>query len=167
MCDHAWCGVVSTLAGVQMHFRELTFSVNGSLNLTELRLERPRVLFNKNTSKYVMWYYADDFYQSSRLAGEVWLLFTIIDVCVLLRCSRPPWVQHDRCWLSWPGISTSDYPDGPFGFVKLLKPDNNATVDFQLFQDDDGTAFMARTYYINQTYGARGRVVVCCFLSCL
>jgi hypothetical protein len=52
------------------------------------------------------------------------------------------------------GIATSRYPDGPFGYRRMFYPDGNETIDFTVFQDDDGQAFIARTYYNNQTYVA-------------
>lgn len=104
--------------GTMLHFLEVTFSTTGAFNFTELRLERPRVIYNRNTQLYVMWFYADDFQQSSRLAG----------------------------------VATSQFPDGPYAFSHLLTPDGNQTIDFTIFQDEDGAAFIARTYYNNQTY---------------
>ena len=84
-----------------------------------MRAERPKVIYNANTSQYVMWGYADNYNRSLRMSV----------------------------------IATSCWPNGPFTFNKVLLPDRNeSTTDLTLFQNENGTAFLARTYYINQTY---------------
>jgi hypothetical protein len=55
-------------------------------------------------------------------------------------------------WLSVAGTSTCSLPNGPFAFNRTFLPDGNATVDFTILKDDDGTAFLARTFYSNLTY---------------
>ncbi len=51
-----------------MHFREMQTSAD-FIDFLELRAERPKVMYNEVTNKYVMWYYADTFDQQRRLIG--------------------------------------------------------------------------------------------------
>ncbi|KAL7543301.1 hypothetical protein ACHAXR_012700 [Thalassiosira sp. AJA248-18] len=50
------------------------------------------------------------------------------------------------------GVAVSNYPSGPFDFVRSLYPDGNQTHDQTLFQDDDGAAYLFRTYYDTVEY---------------
>jgi len=50
------------------------------------------------------------------------------------------------------GVAVSDYPNGPFAFIRSFYPDGNQTHDQTLFQDDDGTAYLFRTFYDNVEY---------------
>ena len=50
------------------------------------------------------------------------------------------------------GVAVSDYPNGPFAFIRSFYPDGNQTRDQTLFQDDDGTAYLFRTYYDTVEY---------------
>ena len=54
--------------------------------------------------------------------------------------------------LGMAGVAISDYPNGPFTFVRSFYPDGNQTRDQTLFQDDDGTAYLFRTYYDTVEY---------------
>lgn len=98
------------------------FFVNVSdnvFNSTEaLRVERPRVIHNKNTSTYVMWGHADSLSNNLRLAM----------------------------------VATSGYINGPYRVSRTLHPDGNSTVDLQLLQDKNGTAYLVRTYYATVQY---------------
>jgi hypothetical protein len=50
-------------------------------------------------------------------------------------------------------VATSCWPSGPFTFNSVQLPDRaESTTDLTLFQNSSGAAFLARTYYINQTY---------------
>lgn len=54
--------------------------------------------------------------------------------------------------LGMAGVAVSDYYNGPFEFVRSFYPDGNRTRDQTLFQDDDGTAYLFRTYYDTVEY---------------
>ncbi|KAL9182021.1 hypothetical protein ACHAXT_012364 [Thalassiosira profunda] len=50
------------------------------------------------------------------------------------------------------GVAVSDYANGPFAFVRSFYPDGNQTRDQTLFQDDDGSAYLFRTFYDTVEY---------------
>jgi hypothetical protein len=50
------------------------------------------------------------------------------------------------------GVAVSDYYSGPFHFVRSFYPDGNQTHDQTVFQDDDGTAYLFRTYFASVDY---------------
>ena len=103
--------------GAMFHYANLTDMVNGSP--TELlHAEKPKVLYNDMTAKYVMWMIIDN-------------------------------GLHD---LGMAGVAQSDFPNEPFEFVRSLYPDGNQTHDQTLFQDDDGVAYLFRTYYDTVEY---------------
>ena len=54
--------------------------------------------------------------------------------------------------LGMAGVAVSDYYNGPFEFVRSFYPDGNRTRDQTLSQDDDGTAYLFRTYYDTVEY---------------
>jgi hypothetical protein len=54
--------------------------------------------------------------------------------------------------LGMSGVAVSDYHNGPFEFVRSLYPDGNQTHDQTLFQKEDGTAYLIRTYYQTVEY---------------
>eukprot|EP00984_Skeletonema_dohrnii_P017050 scaffold7682_cov137-Skeletonema_dohrnii-CCMP3373.AAC.4 len=97
--------------GVMLNFANLTDMVDESSNV--LRAERPKVLYNNSTQKYVMWMIIDNGTRELGMAG----------------------------------VAVSDYHSGPFEFVRSFYPDGNQTRDQTLFQDDDGAAYLFRTYY--------------------
>ncbi len=94
-------------------------------------MERPKVLYNEKTGKYVMWWHCDGFMPSTRAGGSN--------------------SQYGKAMV---GIATSDSPAGPFKFVtarKLLSSDDanlgwdkvkGSSRDMNLFKDDDGTAYV-------------------------
>lgn len=85
---------------------------------------------------------------------------------VSLRSERPKvlWNEAAQQYVMWMaaddydqslrvvGLAVSEFPNGPFSFARTFLPDNNRTVDFTVFQDVDGTAFLARTFYANKSY---------------
>ncbi len=72
-------------------------------------LERPKVLFNAATGKYVMWMHLD----------------------------------ADRYRVAQAGVAVADKPEGPFTFVSAFRPVASSTFrDMNLFQDDDGRAYV-------------------------
>lgn len=61
-------------------------------------------------------------------------------------------VENGTRELGMAGVAVSDYPNGPFHFVRSLYPDGNQTRDQTLFQDDDGNVYLFRTYYDTVEY---------------
>jgi hypothetical protein len=102
--------------GIMLHYANLTDMVAGSL--MPLHVERPMVLFNSNTSKYVMWMIIDDTNRSLAMAG----------------------------------VATSEFANGPFTLVRSFYPDGNKTRDQTLHKDEDGVAYIIRTYYATIEY---------------
>lgn len=102
--------------GIMLHYSNLTDMVLGSQD--KLHVERPFVLFNDNTKKFVMWMIIDNSNRTLAMAG----------------------------------VATSDYPNGPFTFVRSFYPDGNKTRDQTIYQDDDGIAYLVRTYYDTVEY---------------
>jgi hypothetical protein len=102
--------------GIMMHFVNITDDVFFTSN--PLRAERPRVLYNNATDRFVMW-------AASDMLGNV------------LRLAM---------------TAVSEFPNGPYFFNRTLHPDGNGTVDLQLFQDPNGDAYLARTYYVTVDY---------------
>lgn len=100
-------------------------------------LERPKVLYNKSTGKYVMWYHSDGHTPSS--SGSY---------------------ARARA-----GIAVSDSPTGPFKLVSTIRlydspnvethgfdgQNGGALRDMNLFQDDDGTAYVIYSSDGNET----------------
>jgi len=102
--------------GIMLHYTNITDMVFGKAG--PFVVERPKVLFNNATQKYVMWMTIDDVGKTLGLAG----------------------------------VAVSDYADGPFDFVRSFYPDGNETHDQTVYQDDEGKAFLARTYYATVDY---------------
>ncbi|MCR5342652.1 MAG: xylosidase/arabinofuranosidase [Butyrivibrio sp.] len=94
-------------------------------------MERPKVLYNEKTGKYVMWWHCDGFMPSTRNGGDS--------------------SQYGKAMV---GIATSDSPAGPFKFIttrKLLSADDadlgwdkvkGSSRDMNLFKDDNGKAYV-------------------------
>ncbi len=97
--------------GILLHNLNVTDMVRGSEG--PFHIEKPKVLYNAQTKKYVMWMIVDNKNRSLAMAG----------------------------------VATSDFATGPFTFVRSFYPDGNRTRDQSLHQEDDGTAYLIRTYY--------------------
>ena len=102
--------------GIMLNYANITDMVLGKTG--PFVVERPKVLFNNATSKYVMWMTVDDADKTLGLAG----------------------------------VAVSDFANGPFDFVRSFYPDGNETHDQTVYQDETGTAFLARTYYATVDY---------------
>ncbi|GMH67720.1 hypothetical protein TrRE_jg6907, partial [Triparma retinervis] len=102
--------------GIMFHYTNITDMVTGTNG--PFVVERPKVLYNNVTKKYVMWMGIDDTARTLGLAG----------------------------------VAVSDYPNGPFDFIRSFYPDGNETHDQTLYQDENGTAFLLRTYYSTIDY---------------
>ncbi|XVF59264.1 hypothetical protein PTKIN_Ptkin07bG0261600 [Pterospermum kingtungense] len=71
-------------------------------------LERPKVVYNEKTGKYVMWMHIDD-------------------------------VNYTKAAV---GIAISDYPTGPFEYLRSQRPHGCESRDMSIFKDDDGVAYI-------------------------
>ena len=91
----------------------------GNLSSARLIVERPKVVFHRHSSKYVMLFHLDHF------AGA----------------DRPP----PRYTWRVVGVAEAPQPSGPFTLVKVLRPDDQPSLDIQVTQllgdgDDDGNS---------------------------
>ena len=86
-------------------------------------VERPKVLYNQTTGKYVLWFHADG----------------------------PDGESSDSYAKAMAGVAIADRPEGPFRFLKAKRLDcsqdysgsnRGMARDMNLFQDDDGTAYI-------------------------
>lgn len=102
--------------GAMLHYINITDMVYGSSG--PFHIEKPKVLYNDLTRKYVMWMIIDNESRDLGLAG----------------------------------VAVSDEPDGPFEFVRSFYPDGNQTRDQTLIQDNDGSAYLFRTFYQTVDY---------------
>ncbi|GMH83814.1 hypothetical protein TL16_g09723 [Triparma laevis f. inornata] len=102
--------------GIMFHYSNITDMVYGTGG--PFTVERPKVLYNNATNKYVMWMTLDDTAKTLGLAG----------------------------------VAVSSHPNGPFDFVRSFYPDGNETHDQTVYQTEDGTAYLARTYYSTVDY---------------
>lgn len=50
------------------------------------------------------------------------------------------------------GVAQACWPNGPFTFQGVFHPDGNETIDLNVFQNQNGTGYLIRTYYSNKTY---------------
>ncbi|XP_011013020.1 PREDICTED: uncharacterized protein LOC105117150 isoform X1 [Populus euphratica] len=71
-------------------------------------LERPKVIYNEKTGKYVMWMHIDDANYTKAAVG----------------------------------IAISDYPTGPFNYLRSKQPHGFDSRDMTIFKDDDGVAYI-------------------------
>jgi len=108
--------------GIVLNYINITDMVEGTKG--PFHVERPKVLYNSQTKKYVMWMMVDNEEKSLGMAG----------------------------------VAVSDYPDGPFDFIRSMYPDGNVTRDQTiLYGSNKGTkddANVARTAYLIRTYYA-------------
>ena len=101
-------------------------------------IERPKVIYNEKTKKYVMWFHADGMMKSNRTASS----------------------KYSKARA---GIAVSDTPAGPFklvGCYKLATSENadlgwdtvgGSVRDMNLFVDDDGQAYVVYSSDGNST----------------
>jgi beta-xylosidase len=71
-------------------------------------IERPKVIYNQHTKKFVMWMHID---------------------------------ARDYSY-SQAGVAVSDHPEGPFHYIRSVKPDGNMARDMTVFQDSNGKAYL-------------------------
>lgn len=100
-----------------------------AINDTTSVIERPKVIYNEKTKKYVMWFHAD---------GPV---------------NDPNVVNNHNYYASCAGVAVSDTPVGPFKFIERSRlnyvegvytwePGQGMARDMNLFVDDDGTGYI-------------------------
>mmetsp|Transcript_7450 Transcript_7450/g.17656 ORF Transcript_7450/g.17656 Transcript_7450/m.17656 type:complete len:379 (+) Transcript_7450:25-1161(+) len=83
-------------------------------------IERPKVLYNNNTSKFVMWFHLDK---------ASWNFFA----------------SQGYYSFRHAAVATSPTPVGPFKFVHALQPDGIPSLDMSLWEDVDGQAYFVRS----------------------
>eukprot|EP00957_Ditylum_brightwellii_P153362 11672671-Ditylum_brightwellii.AAC.1 len=113
--------------GQMLNYANLTDMVKGIPG--PFHVERPKVLYNTATDCYVMWMTLES--DNANDDGE------------------------DETHLGMAAVAVSNYPDGPYQFVRSLYPDGNQTRDQTIMQDkdsDDGEAYLIRTYYATIEY---------------
>ncbi len=99
-------------------------------------MERPKMLYNEKTDSYVIWFHSDDSTEKNTY----------------------------KCDVGMAGIAVSDSPFGPFRFIGRYRlsqcPQNQLDCfpaskgearDMNLFQDEDGTAYIVYTSENNKT----------------
>lgn len=89
-------------------------------------VERPKVLYNQKTRKYVLWFHLDKKDPDCCYWGPRYILKHV-------------------------GVATADRPEGPFTFVHAFQPDGIPSLDMSLFKDTDGTAYFIRSCNNNYT----------------
>lgn len=99
-------------------------------------MERPKMLYNKKTDSYVLWFHSDDSTEKNSYKYDVGMA----------------------------GVAVSDSPFGPFRFlgryrlsqcpegqIDCFPASKGEARDMNLFQDDDGTAYVVYTSENNKT----------------
>jgi hypothetical protein len=63
------------------------------------------------------------------------------------------WMHIDREDYSYAraGVAVSERPEGPFRYIRSMRPDGEMSRDMTLFKDDDGTAYLIYTSENNNT----------------
>lgn len=103
---------------------------------TDTVIERPKMLYNEKTGKYVIWFHSDDKTEQNSYPYDVGMS----------------------------GVAIADSPFGPFRFINRYRlnecppgqldcyPTSKGEArDMNLFQDDDGTAYITYTSENNKT----------------
>ena len=95
-----------------------------------LIIERPKVLYNSATGKYVMWFHLD--------------AATKLDEASLTAWHRKKKILYKYSFRR-AAVATSLSPTGPFKFIRSLLPDGEKSLDLQLHQESNGDAFLVRS----------------------
>jgi len=85
-------------------------------------IQRPKVLFNERTKKFVMWFHLDQPKVKREELGRA------LNGYVFRRV----------------GVATADSPRGPFEFHHSFRPNGWPSLDLNLYQDVDGQAYLIR-----------------------
>jgi hypothetical protein len=80
-------------------------------------IERPKVIYNDKTGKFVMWMHVD---------------------------------ANDYSY-SQSGVAVSDRPEGPYKYLRSVRPNGNMSRDMTLFRDDDNKAYLIYSSENNNT----------------
>lgn len=80
-------------------------------------IERPKVLYNRTTGRFVMWMHIDRADYSYARAG----------------------------------VAESDRPEGPYHYIRSVRPNGQMSRDMTVFGDDDGKAYLVYTSENNNT----------------
>ena len=121
-----------------------------------LIIERPKVLYNAKTGKFVMWFHLDAAEAtSSPSSGGGWRRRLLQDETMERGEGIAPSQQqhrslrgakHHRYFFRRAGVAFADSPVGPFKFVHAVLPDDRPSLDMQLFEEPDrSAAFLIRS----------------------
>jgi len=80
-------------------------------------IERPKVIYNSHTRKFVMWMHID---------------------------------QQDYNYAR-AGVAVSDKPEGPYHYIKSMRPNGQMSRDMTLYKDDDNEAYLIYSSENNKT----------------
>ncbi len=130
---------------VDWEYRNDVLTEDSSEELNPAFLERPKVIYNKSTGKYVLWAHRE---------GTGWnygVAQALVAYCdspdgdfTYVKSFRPfddpSFNIHDNGYTSDYSDDTSDYSNMPYGYMSR---------DCTLFIDDDGTAYFASSYREN------------------
>ncbi len=87
--------------------------------------ERPKVIYNRRTGKYVMWLHID----RSVLTKQGWFGY-----------------EYARA-----AVAVADKPAGPYRYLGSMRPDGQESRDMTVFQDRDGKAYLIFSSQGNRT----------------
>ena len=120
------------------------------------RLERPKLLYNRATRRYVLYFHLD-------------ITLTLTLTLTLTRYVLYFHLDSARFLLGMVGVCTASSVAGPYTFVRGYRPDGLRSLDLTLYQEADGHAFLVRSVdnlrigisrltsdYLNTTAQARG-----------
>jgi hypothetical protein len=91
------------------------------------QIERPKVIYNAKTEKYVMWFHLDSSSYSIRYAG--------------IAISDTPTGRMTCHSFSSPFLFFIIFFSSAFTFVNAILPDGQKSLDMTLYQDEDGSAY--------------------------
>jgi len=104
-------------------------------------VQRPKVLYNRQTRKFVMWFHLDlprgtverhdgTYYQNAQSLCDK---------------AGAPCAKLMGYQLRSVGVATADRPEGPYVWERGFRPDGQGSLDLNLFQDPtDGQAYLIR-----------------------
>lgn len=93
-------------------------------------VERPKVLYNSKTNKFVMWFHLD--------VPLTWKPKSFL-------ATRSMRNSLDQYIFQHAAVATASNASGPFTFITAMLPDGKHSLDLNLFQDPmDGTAYLLR-----------------------
>lgn len=106
---------------IQWKYESIALVPNKSDSSSDIHIskviERPKVIYNARTKKFVMWMHID---------------------------------KEDYSYAHI-GVAVSDQPEGPYKFLKSMKPNNQESRDMTVFKDDNGKAYLIYSSENNNT----------------